>query len=85
MTQDEVQAFAQCHLKIANLGQRMNQRVQAGEPPEEVERKFHEKAAELIQASPLTEQRYLEIAERTETNPDLRQRIEQALRAEVNG
>ncbi len=85
MTEDEIQAFAQCYLKMAKLGQRMNQLVQVGEPLEEVERKFHEKAAELIQASPLTEQRYLEIAKRTETNPNLRKRIEQALHAEVNG
>lgn len=85
VTDEEVEAFAACHVELTQLGQRMNARVQQGEEPEVIKQEFEAEATDVVRKSDLSEERYMEIGQLTQSNPQLRQRIEQALEQVISG
>lgn len=81
----EIESFVECHLKLIQLGQQMNARLQQGEPAEVLNREFKVQAQGVIEESSLSERRYMEIAKLAELDPSLRARIEAAVREMVSG
>lgn len=81
----EIESFVECHLKLIQLGQRMNARLQQGESAEVLNREFRVQAQGVIEESSLSEGRYMEIAKLAELDPSLRARIEAAVREMVSG
>lgn len=79
VTSAEIEFFAECHIRLVELGQEMQVRLADGESNEVLNEEFQTRTHKIINDSPLSEERYVEIAQLTQVDPGVRQRVEHAL------
>lgn len=78
VTDQEVQHFAEVYTESRSVRQEYSEKFQNAENQEEaqaIQQEMNDEMMEIIEASPLTPQRYQEIASATAQNDQLRQRI----------
>jgi hypothetical protein len=80
VTATEVDAFAEAYVSIVEIQERYNQQAQAGADPAELQQKAKAEQDSAIQSAGLTVPRFQEIAARAEREPELRTRLETALK-----
>lgn len=84
VSDDEITAFADVQVEVLQLTEKAQERAQAGESPDALRAELEEEAAQVIEASPLTMNRFQEIILLAQRDPALRQQLEASVRAKVD-
>jgi len=88
VAQAEVEAFADIQLSLVPMQQRLSEQAQAGASQEELRQlqgQFQQQAAQIVEASALSLDRFNEIATLVQRDADLQRRVQVAIEQKAGG